>query len=94
MVIYLVYQKFYADFENGEDDEVFIECGYKNKRRAVKKAKELMSVAISNHLYIDEDIRNKRNPFKNNNWVDLYKQEIDQEERVSSIVMEEIKLIA
>ncbi len=94
MVIYLVYQKFYADFENGEDDEVFIECGYKNKRRAVKKAKELMSVAISNHLYIDEDIRNKRNPFKNNNWVDLYKQEIEQEERVSSIVMEEIKLIA
>ena len=94
MVIYLVYQKFYADFENGEDDEVFIECGYKNKRRAVKKAKELMSKAILSHLYIDEDIRNKRNPFKNNNWVDLYKEEIEQEERVSSIIMEEIKLVA
>ena len=46
------------------------------------------------HLYIDEDIRNKRNPFKNNNWVDLYKEETEQEERIGSIVMEEIKLIA
>ena len=41
-----------------------------------------------------EDIRNKRNPFKNNNWVDLYKEETEQEERIGSIVMEEIKLIA
>ena len=44
MVIYIVYQKFYADFENGEDDALFIECGYKNKRKAVKKAKELMNI--------------------------------------------------
>lgn len=56
MVIYIVYQKFYADFENGEDDALFIECGYKNKRKAVKKAKELMNQAKSSHLYIDEDI--------------------------------------
>ncbi len=94
MIIYIVYQKFYADFENGEDDAVYIECGYKNKRKAVKKAKELMNQAKSKHLYIDEDIRNKRNPFKNNNWVDLYKEENEQEERVSSIIMEEIKLVA
>lgn len=94
MIIYIVYQKFYADIENGLDDEVYIECGYKNKRKAVKKAKELMNQAKSNHLYIDEDIRNKRNPFKNNNWVDLYKEENEQEERVSSIIMEEIKLVA
>ena len=52
MVIYIVYQKFYADFENGEDDALFIECGYKNKRKAVKKAKELMNQAKSSHLYI------------------------------------------
>ena len=61
---------------------------------AVKKAKELMNQAKSSHLYIDEDIRNKRNQFKNNNWVDLYKEETEQEERIGSIVMEEIKLIA
>ncbi len=94
MIIYIVYQKFYADFENGLDDEVYIECRYKNKRKAVKKAKELMNQAKSKHLYIDEDIRNKRNAFKNNNWVDLYKEENEQEERVSSIIMEEIKLVA
>lgn len=94
MIIYLVYQKFYADFENGEDDVVCIENGYKNKRKAVKKAKEMLNQAKSNYLYIDEDIRNKRNPFKNNNWVDLYKKETDQEERVSSIIIEETKLVA
>lgn len=94
MIIYLVYQKFYADFENGEDDAVFIENGYKNRRKAVKKAKEMLNKAKSSYLYIDEDIRNKRNPFKNNNWVDLYKKETEQEERVSSIIIEETKLIA
>lgn len=94
MIIYIVYQKYYADFENGEDDAIYIENGYKNKGKAVKKAKELVNIAKSNHLYVDEDIKNKRNPFKNNNWVDLYKQETDQEERVSSVVMEEIKLVA
>ena len=52
MVIYIVYQKFYADFENGEDDALFIECGYKNKRKAVKKAKELMNQAKEIHLKI------------------------------------------
>lgn len=41
-----------------------------------------MNQAKSSHLYIDEDIRNKRNPFKNNNWVDLYKEETEQEERI------------
>ena len=53
-----------------------------------------MNQAKSHHLYIDEDIRNKRNPFKNNNRVDFYKEENEQEDRVSSIIMEEIKLIA
>ena len=57
MVIYIVYQKFYADFENGEDDALFIECGYKNKRKAVKKAKELMNQAKSSHyLFIHHQI--------------------------------------
>lgn len=93
MIIYIVYQKFYADFENSLDDEVYIECGYKNKRKAIKKAKELINQAKSEYLYIDEDISNKRNPFKNNNWVDLYKEENEQETRVSSIIMEEIKLV-
>lgn len=94
MIIYVVYEQFYADFENGEDDIVFIECGYKNRRKAIKKAKELMNQAKSNHLYIDEDITNKRNPFKKNNLVDFYKEEVDQEQKVSSIVIEETKLIA
>ena len=40
MVIYIVYQKFYADFENGEDDALFIECGYKNRGKQLKKQKK------------------------------------------------------
>ena len=46
MVIYIVYQKFYADFEKGTDDLVFIESGYKNKRKAVKKFSILMKSAL------------------------------------------------
>lgn len=93
MIIYVIYQKFYADFENGEDDAVFIECGYKNRRKAIRKAKELLNNAKSN-FYIDNDIKSKKNPFKTTNCVDLYKEEKDQENKVSSIVMEEIKLVA
>ncbi len=94
MIIYLIYQMYYADFENGEDDAVYVDCGYKNKRKAVKKAKQLLDNEKSHGYYIDEYISNKRNPFKNNNCVDLYREENDQEEKVSSIIMEEIKLIA
>ena len=54
----------------------------------------LLKDAKKRKLYVDEDITNKKNPFKSNNWVDFYKQETDQENRVSSIIIEETKLIA
>jgi len=94
MVIYIVYEKFYSDFENGEDDAIFIECSFKNKKKAIKKAKALMNEVKSRHLYIDENIKNKKNPFKKNNLVDFYKEEIGQEQKVSSIGIEETKLVA
>ena len=93
MVIYIIYQKFYADFETGEDEAVFIECGYKNRRKAIRKAKELVNKAKTN-FYIDNSIKNKKNPFKTTNCVDLYKEKEEQENKVSSVVMEEIKLVA
>ena len=93
MVIYLVYQQFYADFENGEDDVVFIEKAYKNKRKAIRKAKELVNLTKKD-FYIGEELKDKKNPFKNNNCVDFYKEERNQESRTSSIVLEETKLIA
>ena len=94
MVIYIVYEKFYSDFENGEDDAIFIECSFKNKKKAIKKANALMNEVKSRHLYIDENIKNKKNPFKKNNLVDFYKEEIGQEQKVSSIGIEETKLVA
>lgn len=93
MIIYVVYEKFYSDFENGEDEKVYIECGCKSKKKAIKKAKELMNIA-KQYFYIDENIINKRNPFKRNNLVDFYKEESDQEQKVSSIVIESTKLVA
>lgn len=93
MVIYIIYQKYYADFETGEDGKVYIKSGYKNKGKAIKKAKELLHKAQT-YLYIDNHIKNKKNPFKNTNCVDLYKEKEEQENKVSSIVMEEIKLVA
>lgn len=94
MKIYLVYEQFHADWSNGEDDEVFIENAYKNKRKAVKKAKELLNKAKADSYFIDESHKNRKNPFKNNNCVDLYREESDQETKVRSIVIEETKLVA
>ncbi len=94
MKIYLVYEKEYADFEDGEDDIVFISSAYKSKRKAIRKAKELLKQAKDRNLYVDEIIKNKRNPFKTNDWVDFYKEEEDQENRISSIIIEETKLVA
>lgn len=94
MIIYIVYEKFYADWENGEDDEVFIENAYKNKRKAVKKAKELLNKVRADSYYIDKSQKHRKNPFKNNNCVDFYKEEIDQEIKTRSIIIEETKLVA
>ena len=94
MVIYVVYKKDYADFENGEDDEISINSAYKNRRKAIKKAKDILKEFKQKNLYLDEDIKNKRNPFKNNNCVDFYKQRTNQEYKTNSIIIEETKLIA
>ena len=94
MKIYLVYEQFYADFSNGEDDEVFIENAYKSKRRAVKKAKELLNKAKADSYYIEESQKHRKNPFKSNKCVDLYKEEIDQETKARSIVIKETILVA
>lgn len=95
MKIYLVYEKDYADFRYTLDDAVYINNAYKNKRKAIKKAKELLKNAKDRNLYIDEDIQNKKNPFKKHNWVDLYEEENNKDSRVvSSIIIEETKLVA
>lgn len=94
MKIYLVYEQFYADWSNGEDDEVFIENAYKRKRKAIKKAKELLSKAKEDNYFIDESQKKRKNPFKNNNCIDLYREESDQETKVISISIEETKLVA
>ena len=53
-----------------------------------------MRNAQKDDLFIDNCIHGKKNPFKNNNWVDFYHDDVCQDDRVSSIVMEETKLIA
>lgn len=92
MKIYIVYEKFYTDWDNGEDAEFLIESAYKNKRRAVKKANTLVKESKQYDFYVDKKLSKKKNLFKNNNCVDLYKDE--QEEKIKSIVIEEIKLVA
>lgn len=92
MKIYVVYEKFCVDWNNGEDAKFFIESAYKNKRRAIKKANTLVKESKQYDFYVDKKLSKKKNPFKNNNCVDLYKEE--QEEKIKSIVIEEIKLVA
>ena len=45
-------------------------------------------------VYLDKDIKNTRNPFKNNKCVDFYKLKNNQENRTNSIIIEETRLIA
>lgn len=94
MVIYVVYTKYYSEVKNGDNDAVFLECAYKSRRKAIRKAKALMNNEKSNHLYMDEIIKNKRNPFNKNNEVDFYKEKENQETKVSSVIYEELKLVA
>lgn len=92
MKIYVIYKRFYADYESCEDGEVFMHGAYKNKRKATKKGIALANYEKRYHC-IDKNIKNKRNPFKNNKRVEFYKDE-EQEEKVMSIVIEEMKLVA
>jgi len=94
MIVYVVYEMNYADSEKGQDDNVSFCGAYKNKGKAIKKAKELTNKAKKNNLYIDNYIQNKKNPFKRNNWVDIYLDEECQDNRVTSIIINETKLVA
>ena len=94
MKIYLVYEKRYTDFENGEESEVYINSAYKSRRKAARIAKQMLSNAKEYDLYTYEKDFKKKNPFKTKNWVDLYKEEYNGEYRVGSIVIEETKLVA
>ena len=94
MVIYIVYEMNYADFETGQDDNIMYCGAFKNKRKAMKKAKELMKEAQKDNLYLDNFIKNRKNPFKTNNWIDFYHDEECQDYRVSSIIMQKTKLVA
>ena len=94
MIIYLVYEKNYVNCDKCKDDKIYINAAYKNRKKAIRKAKILLKKAKDNNLYVDKKIKNKRNPFKTNNCVDFYKKETEQEYKVSSIIIEETKLIA
>ena len=52
MIIYLVCEMNYADFETGLDDNISFCGAYKNKRKAIKKAKELIKNAQKDNLWI------------------------------------------
>lgn len=92
MKIYVIYQRYYADFEKGEDDAVYICAAYKNKRKATKKGIALVREEKRNHC-IDNNINN-RNPFRKNNRVDFYTSKEEQTDKVTSIFIEEVKLVA
>lgn len=94
MVIYIVYEKENADVEIGKADSIYIHGAYKSKRKANRKAKEILKKLENKKLYIDEDLEKTKNPFKRTCWVDLYKEKENQSEAVSSIILEETKLIA
>lgn len=94
MNIYVIYEKNYADFKTGLDDNISFLGAYKNRRKAMRKAKELIKNAKADNLYIDNQIDNKRNPFKKNNSVDFYYDNEEQDYVITTIGMEETKLIA
>lgn len=94
MIVYVVYEINHADFETGLDGSILFYNTYKNKRKAQKKAKELVNKAKEDDLYMDNDIQNKKNPFKRTNIVDFYHDDECQDYKVTSIGLEETKLVA
>lgn len=94
MNIYVIYEKNYVDYKTGLDDNISFLVAYKNKRKAIRKAKELIKNAKEDRLFMDNQIENKRNPFKKCNTVDFYYDKEYQDCVVTTIGMEETKLIA
>ena len=94
MKIYVVYEKNYVDFKTGMDDTLLFCGAYKSRKKAMRKAKALIKAAKADDLFMDKQIVNKRNPFKNCSYVDFYHDARDQDYVVTTIGMEETKLIA
>ena len=94
MNIYVIYEKNYVDFKTGMNDNISFLGAYKNRRKAVRKAKEVVRNVKADNLFIDNQIKNKQNPFKKNNSVDFYHDREVQDYVVTTIGLEETKLIA
>ena len=55
MKIYLVYERNYADYDGLFDDKVYINSAYKSKKKAMRKAKNLLKEAKSKN---DDETKN------------------------------------
>ena len=75
MVVYVVYEMTYADWHTGTYEDVSIYGAFKNRKRAVKEAKKRMKDNLKGGLFIANDISNKANPFKKNDYADFYRDE-------------------
>lgn len=49
---------------------------------------------LNKAIFNEMNVSNQNNPFRKDNIVDFYKEETDQETKVSSIVIESTKLVA
>jgi len=94
MVVYVVYEMTYADWHTGTYEDVSIYGAFKNRKRAVKEAKKRMKDNLKGGLFIANDISNKANPFKKNDYADFYRDEENEGCAVSSIVIHPEKLVA
>lgn len=75
MEFYLVYEFIYHDFDEDRNENIEFFGLFNNKEDAIKKASERIDYGVKefNVVLLPEDMLNKDNLFKENNGVELYR---------------------
>lgn len=91
--IFIVYEFDYGDIGEGIEPNVTIFQGYEIREEAEEKANELLVEGLENY-FIENRLRDNKNPFKDNDEVHLYEKESadEQENSVYYIKIEKIKV--
>lgn len=92
-IIYIVYEFDYGDISKGIEPRVTHFGGFNTRQNAVSQANELLEEGLEKY-FIQSDLADNKNPFKDNDEVHLYEQkaEENQTESVYYIKIEKINI--
>lgn len=94
MEFYLVYEFIYHNFDEDRDENAQFFGLYNNREDAIKEAMERIDYGIKEYDVVlsPDDIQNKKNIFKENNSIEMYRDDDEFEVPIYSICIKKLEM--